>query len=88
MQWKMKDQKWKGKKKAMKVRGDVENHVAFPGDFRFWEFPQTFPALFIGPFGHVERFRNLKFAIIRIINIESTVPRSSEGTAAIHFAFK
>ena len=59
-----------------------------PGDFRSWESPQTLPALFIGPFGHVERFRNLKFAIKRITNIQSTVLSSSEGTAAIHIAFK
>ena len=31
------------------------------GDFRSWESPETLPALFIGPFEHVERFRNLKF---------------------------
>ena len=35
-------------------------------DFRCWEYPQTLPALFIGPFEHVERFRNLKFAVKRI----------------------
>ena len=35
-----------------------------PGDFRSWESPQTLRALFIGPFEHVERFRNLKFAVI------------------------
>ena len=59
-----------------------------PGDFRSWESPQTLPALFIGPFEHVERFRNLKFAVIRITDIQSTVLSSSEGTAAIHLAFK
>ena len=59
-----------------------------PGDFRSWESPQTLPALFICPLGHVERFRNLKFAVIRITDIQSTVLSSSEGTAAIHFAFK
>ena len=59
-----------------------------PGDFKSWESPQTLPALFIGPFEHVERFRNLKFAVKRITNIQSTVLSSSEGTAAIHLAFK
>ena len=58
-----------------------------PGDFRSWESPQTLPGLFIGPFEQVERFRNLKFAIIRITDIQSTVLSSSEGTAAIHLAF-
>ena len=58
-----------------------------PGDFRSWESPQTFPALFVGPCEHVERFRNLKFAVIRITDIQSTVVSSSEGTAAIHLAF-
>ena len=37
--------------------------------------PQTLPALFNGPFEHAERF-------------QSTVLRSSEGTVAIHLAFK
>ena len=59
-----------------------------PGDFRSWESPQTLRALFIGPFEHVERFGNLKFAVIRITDIQSTVLSSSEGTAAIHLAFK
>ena len=59
-----------------------------PGDFRIWESPKTLPALFIGPFEHGERFRNLKFAVKRITNIQSTVLSSSEGTAAIHLAFK
>ena len=59
-----------------------------PGDFRSWVSPQTLPALFICPFEHVERFRNLKFAVIRITDIQSTVLSSSEGTAAIHLAFK
>ena len=59
-----------------------------PGDFRSWESPQTLPALFIGPFEHVERFRNLKFAVKRMTNIQSTVLSSSEDTAAIHLAFK
>ena len=59
-----------------------------PGDFRSWESPQTLPALFIGPFGHAERFRNLKFAVNRITNIQSTVLSSYKGTAAIHLAFK
>ena len=58
-----------------------------PGDFGSWESPQTLPALFIGPFEHVERFRNLKFAVIRITGIQSTVLSSFEGTAAIHLAF-
>ena len=43
-----------------------------PGDFRSWESPQAFPALSIGPFDRVERFQNLKFAVIRIKNIQST----------------
>ena len=60
----------------------------YPGDFRSWESPQTLPALFIGPFKHVERFQNLKFAVKRITNIQSTFLSSSEGTAAIHLAFK
>ena len=55
-------------------------------DFRSWEYPQTWPALFNGPFEHVERFKNLKCAVKRITNIQSTVLNSSEGTAAIHFA--
>ena len=59
-----------------------------PDDFRYWESPQTLPALFIGPFEHVKRFRNLKFAVKRITNIQSTVLSSSEGTTAIHLAFK
>ena len=62
--------------------------TTLPGDFRSWESPQTLPALFIGPFKHVERFQNLKFAVKRITNIQSTVLSSSEGTAAIHLAFK
>ena len=40
-----------------------------PGGFRSWESPQTFPALFIGSFEHVERFRNSKFAVIRIVTV-------------------
>ena len=59
-----------------------------PGDFRSWESSQTLPALLIGPFEHVEWFRNLKFAVKRITNIQSTVLSSYEGTAAIHLAFK
>ena len=59
----------------------------FPGDFRSWESPQTLLALFIGPFEHVERFRNLKSAVKAITNIQSTVLSSSEGTAAFHLAF-
>ena len=59
-----------------------------PVDFRSSESPQTLPALFIGPFEHVERFRNLKFVVTRITNIQSTVLRSSEGIAPIHLAFK
>ena len=58
------------------------------GDFRSWESPQTLPALFIGPFEHVEQFRNLKFAVTKITDIQSTVLSYSEGTAAIHLAFK
>ena len=60
----------------------------YPGDFRSWESPQTLPALFIDPFEHVEWFRNLKIAVKRITNIQSTVLSSSEGTAAIHLTFK
>ena len=59
-----------------------------PGDFRSWESSQTLPALFIDPFEHVERFRNLKFAVIRITDIQSAVLSSSEGTPAIHLAVK
>ena len=57
-----------------------------PGDFRSWESTQALPALFIGPFEHVERFQNLKFAVKRIKNIQSTVLSFSEGTAVIHLA--
>ena len=42
-------------------------------DFRSWKSPQTLSALFIGPFDRVEQFRVLS---------------SSEGTVAIHLAFK
>ena len=66
----------------------LSHHLHFPGDFRSWESPQTLRALFIGLFEHVERFRNLKFAVIRITDIHSTVLSSSEGTTAIHLAFK
>ena len=59
-----------------------------PGDFRSWESPQTLPALFIGPFEGVERFRNLKFAVIRITDIQKTILSFFEGTNTIHFAFK
>ena len=59
-----------------------------PGDFRCWESPQTLPALFIGSFEHVVRFRHLKFEVIRITDIQSTVLSSSEGITAIHLAFK
>ena len=62
--------------------------LANPGDFRSWESPQTLPALFIGPFEHVEWFRNLKFAVKKITNIQSTVLNTSEVTAAIYLAFK
>ena len=58
------------------------------GDFRAWESPLTLPALFIGPFEHVERFRNLKFVVKIITYFQSAVLSSSEGTAAIHLAFK
>ena len=60
----------------------------YPGDFKCWEAPQTLPALFIDPFEHAERFRNLKFAVERITNIQSTVLSSSEVTAALHLTFK
>ena len=62
--------------------------IRTPGDFRSWESPQTLPVLFIGLSEHVELFRNLKLAVKRITNIQSTVLSSSEGTAAIHIAFK
>ena len=62
--------------------------VAVPGDLRSWESPQTLPALFIGSFEHVERFRNLNFAVIRITDIQSTVLSFSEGITAIYPAFK
>ena len=39
-------------------------------------------------FQHVERFRNLKFVVIRITDIQSTVLSSSEGITAIHLAIK
>ena len=61
---------------------------SYPGDFRSLESPQTLPAFFIGPFEHVDRFRKLKFAVKRITNIQSTVLCSSEGTVAVHLAFK
>ena len=66
----------------------INKQSKHPGDFSSWESPQTLPALFIGPFEHVERFRNLKFAVKRITNIQSTILSSSDGTAAIYFAFK
>ena len=56
------------------LRNLSHNH---PGDFRSRESPQTLPALFIGPFEHVERFRNLKFAVKSITNVQSTVLSSS-----------
>ena len=62
--------------------------ISVPGDFRSWESPQTLPALFIGSFEHLERFRNLKFDVTRITSIQSTVLGFSKGTAAIHLAFK
>ena len=62
--------------------------LVLPGDFRSWESPQTLPALFIGLFEHVERFRNLKFAVKRITDIQSTVLSSSGGTSAFHLAIK
>ena len=79
-----------------KLRLDCRNHSRshflslwfLPGDFRYWESPQTLPALFIGSFEHVEQFRNLKFAVIRITDIQSTLLSSSEGITAIHLAFK
>ena len=83
--------KWNGFHADLRKRLISEKRFqlnCLPGDFRSWESPQTLPALFIGPFEHEERFRNLKFAIIRITDIQSTVLSSSEGTAAIHFAFK
>ena len=52
-------------------------NLPLPGDFRSWESPQTLLALFIGPFEHVERFRNLKFAVKRTTDIQSTVLSSS-----------
>ena len=67
----------------------LSNLSAFtPDDFRSWESLQTLPALFIGSFEHVERFRNLRFAVKGITNIQSAVLSSSEGTVAIHLAFK
>ena len=65
---------WQIKQKAIIL------HI--PGDFRSWE------SLFVGLFEHVERFRNLKFAVKKTTNIQSTVLSSSEGTATIHLAFK
>ena len=76
---------------ALRKGGSVSMQLSFPlepGDFRSWESPQSLPAHFIGSFEHVERFRNLKFAVKRFTNIQSTVLCSSECTAAIHLAFK
>ena len=67
--------------------GTKKSKDPHPGDFRSWESPQPLPALFIGLFEHVKLFRNLKFVVKRITNIQSTVLSSSEGTAAIHLAF-
>ena len=44
----------------IKIKGQMGS---YPGDFRSWKSPQTLPALFIGPFEYVERFRNLIFAV-------------------------
>ena len=71
-----------------KPQGSSGGMFPLPGDFKSSESPQTLPALFIGLFENVERFRNLKFAVKRIENIQSTVLSCSEGTAAIHLAFK
>ena len=68
--------------------GFLLSSLKYPGDFRSWESPQTLPALFTGSFEHVERFRNLKFAVITITDIQSTDLSSSEGITAIHLAFK
>ena len=68
--------------------GMKQLYFVHPGDFRSWESPQTLPALFIDIFEHVEQFQNLKFAVIRITDIQSTVLSSSEGTVAIPLAFK
>ena len=59
-----------------------------PGDFRFWESPQTFSALFIGPFELANRFRNSEFPLRRITTIQSAVLSFSEDTAPIHRAFR
>ena len=59
-----------------------------PGNFRSFNLPQTLPALFIGPFEHVERLRDLILAVKRITNILSTFSSCSEGTTAIQLAFK
>ena len=72
---------------AERLAAHPASYGNLPGDFRSWESPQTLSALFIGPFEHVERLRNLKFAVKRITNNQSTVLSSSEGTAAIHVAF-
>ena len=66
------------------------NSVDFdlPGDSRSCESPQTLPALIAGLYEHVKRVRNLKLEVIRITNIQSTVLSPSNGTAAIHLAFK
>ena len=73
---------------AETTHGRIFSLWFLPGDFRCWESPQTLLALFIGSFEHVERFRNLKFAVIRITDIQSTVLSSSEGITAIHLAFE
>ena len=57
----------------------ISSYALLLGDFRSWKSPQTLLALFIGSFEHVERFRNLKFAVIRITDIQSTVLSSSEA---------
>ena len=66
----------------------IKTQLTLPGDFRSWESHKLCRPSLNGPFEHVERFRNLKFAVKRITDIQSTVLSSSEDTAAIHLAFK
>ena len=74
--------------RLMAQHGSAVWFAELPGDFRSWESPQTLPALFIGPFEHVERFRNLKFVLKIITNIQNTVLSSSEGKTFIHSTFQ
>ena len=52
------------------------------------EYPYNFAGPFIGPFEHVQRFRNLKFTLRRTTNIQSTVLSFSEAKDVIYCALK